>query len=428
MVGFEAANSWVSQQLGTATGVSSFALLLLGGVLASMLPCVYPLYPITAGILSARSSPIGRFAHPLVYYMGLVAVYFAFGIIASLTGGSFNEVLRVPAVHIAIGAFLFLLALATSGWLHFPALVNQSVKGPGFLNTFVMGAGAGLLSSACVGPVVVSILVAMAASTHEVSFATALLAASKMMFFGLGVGLPLLLIGVFGVMLPRGGTWMVRVQQLFGLLITWFAAGYVFKGLSGLGFNDGASWALLSGIALVGGAVFFAQDAQLSFDERTKRSILAVAFVVGFFVIGQSILSNSSMTLATARASSTPRTETHGNLSWHLDKTAAYSAAAELGKPVFVDFHGDWCTNCVEFQKLTLSDKHLNKALNQAVLLKVRDTTTLFDEYRNDPRFPELKVGLPFFVITDAKGQLLYKTSDYTKSKEMMLFLPDVEH
>ena len=54
----------------------------------------------------------------------------------------------------------------------------------------------------------------------------------------------------------------------------------------------------------------------------------------------------------------------------------------------------------------------------------MRDTTALLDEYKNDPRFPELKVGLPFFLITDAKQQLLYKTSDYTKSQEMALFLP----
>lgn len=42
---------------------------------------------------------------------------------------------------------------------------------------------------------------------------------------------------------------------------------------------------------------------------------------------------------------------------------------------------------------------------------------------RSDARFPELRVGLPFFVITDAKGNLLYKTSDFTKTDEMSLLL-----
>ena len=72
---------------------------------------------------------------------------------------------------------------------------------------------------------------------------------------------------------------------------------------------------------------------------------------------------------------------------------------------------------------MTLADAKLNAALERAVLLKVRDTTALFEEYRHDSRFPELKVGLPFLLITDANGSLLYKTSDYTKTEEMALFL-----
>lgn len=53
----------------------------------------------------------------------------------------------------------------------------------------------------------------------------------------------------------------------------------------------------------------------------------------------------------------------------------------------------------------------------------MRDNTTLFEQYHADPRFPELKVGLPFFLITDPKEALLYKTSDFTKTDEMALFL-----
>jgi thiol:disulfide interchange protein DsbD len=293
-----------------------------------------------------------------------------------------------------------------------------------------MGAGAGLLSSACVGPVVVSILVSIAAGTSEVSLVTALLAATKMMFFGMGVGVPLLLIGVFGMALPKGGSWMVRVQQAFGALIAWFATGYIIKGLSGAGFDEGMSWSLLSGVALVAGAVFYAHGQESTVEERTKRAVLVVVGVIGFFVVGRSMLGVAPATASVAQGAGSlgaPATETHGNLTWHLDKKRAYDVAAQTGKPVFADFHGDWCTNCKAFQERTLADQQLNEALSRAVLLKVRDTTALFEEYRRDPRFPELKVGLPFFFITDAKDQLLYKTSDYTKSKEMALFLSEPE-
>ncbi|MFP4292871.1 MAG: thioredoxin family protein [Cyclobacteriaceae bacterium] len=104
----------------------------------------------------------------------------------------------------------------------------------------------------------------------------------------------------------------------------------------------------------------------------------------------------------------------------------AYQQAAQSGKLVFVDFHGDWCTNCKAFQKMTQEDQALNEALQNAVLYKVYDTSAEFEKYRNDERFPELKIGIPFFLITDAQGNVIYKTNDYTKTEEMMLFLEDV--
>lgn len=422
------ANDWLSQQLGALGGAGSFGLLFLGGVLASLLPCVYPLYPITAAVLARRQSRFGRFVHPLVYYAGLGGIYFTFGFVAAVTGGSFNDLLRLPAVNLIIGAVLLLLALATAGLLHFPAVVSSGTeRGTGLANTFAMGAGAGMLSSACVGPVVVSILVSMAASTGRLSVGVVLIAATKMLLFGLGVGLPFALIGIFGLVLPRSGWWMVRVQRAFAVLIGWFAVTYVFKGLAGVGLSESTSHALLAGIAIVAAATFLAQHSEHDLQERTKRTVLVVAGVIGFFVIGRSLLQTSSAVAASTAdpATTLSETEQHGNLTWYLDKTAAYAAAARTGRPVFVDFHGDWCTNCQAFQKSTLSDANLNGALTKAVLLKVRDTTSLFDQYRGDNRFPELKVGLPFFAITDAKGSLLYKTSDFTKSDEMALFLTD---
>jgi thiol:disulfide interchange protein DsbD len=58
-------------------------------------------------------------------------------------------------------------------------------------------------------------------------------------------------------------------------------------------------------------------------------------------------------------------------LSWYLDKDLAYQQAAQSGKLVFVDFHGDWCTNCKAFQQMTQEDALLNQDLQNAVLYKV---------------------------------------------------------
>lgn len=420
----EGVNDWLAHQLGVASGPTTYLLLLLGGALASLLPCVYPLYPITAAILGRREG--SRIQHTFIYWGGLCAVYFLFGIIAALTGGGFNEILRLPLTNLGIGVLLLLLALATAGLLHFPTFASGTGgQSRGRAGTFVMGAGAGLLSSACVGPVVVSILISIAANTAAVTVAVALNAASKMMFFGMGVGLPLLLIGVFGIALPRGGAWMGRIQVGFGALIAFFATGYLIKGLAGLGFSSEASWALVLATLAFGAAAFVVQSAERMVQERTRRALAALTAALAFFVMGRTLLPTQPVLAgaATQAGATGPRTETHGNLTWHLDKESAYAEAALTGRPVFVDFHGDWCTNCKAFAERTLSDQTLNAALAGAVLLKVRDNTALFKVYRDDPRFPELKVGLPFFVITDAAGDLLYKTSDFTKTSEMALFL-----
>ncbi len=424
---FDAANDWLGRELASSAGVLTFAYLALGGLLASLLPCVYPLYPITAAILGKRESKLGRFAHPLAYYVGLCAVYFAFGLIASLAGGAFNTVLRLPIANLAIGATLLLLALSTIGLLHFPMLSIDGGRGTGLLPTFVMGAGAGLLSSACVGPVVVSILVQIAAHTGEVEPSIALGAALKMSTFGAGVGSPLLAIGVLGVGLPRGGRWMLYGQWLFGVLIGYFSLGYFSKGLLGLGFSEDVARAILIGAAMVLVAAYARQSSELPSELRAKTALVTLVGVVGFFVLGRALLREPAPAIASASAPEQiePSAEKKGPFKWHLDKGAAYAEAAQTGRPVFVDFHGDWCTNCKAFQARTLSDPQLQAALQRAVLLKIYDSSPLFTAYREDPRFPELRVGLPFFVITDAKGALLYKTSDFTKTDEMALFLSD---
>ncbi|MCH2110745.1 MAG: hypothetical protein MK135_15600, partial [Polyangiaceae bacterium] len=281
---FSAANEWISQQLGSTSGAASYLWLLFGGILASLLPCVYPIYPITAALLSARKSAISPVAHPLAYYLGLAGIYFCFGIIASITGGAFNEALRLPLTQLIIAALLFSLALATMGYLHFPVLQGKSGESEAnqgqLHHTFLMGVAAGFLSSACVGPIVVSILISIAAQSEAISFLQALTAASKMLAFGAGLGLPFLLIGVFGVALPRSGSWMLKVQIAFVLLIGYFALGYAIKGLEGLELQQD-SVAIIFSTALVFVASYGVQSKELPQTEKTRIALCATGALIG---------------------------------------------------------------------------------------------------------------------------------------------------
>ncbi len=422
-------NSWVEGQLASnQSSLSGYLFLMLGGLLASLLPCVYPLYPITASIIQGRSTKeVHRALHPAIYYAGLALVYFLFGLVAAATGGAFNEALRLPITNILLALLFLVLALATAGFFHLSWFSGNAIgdKAPGFSGTFLMGMGAGLLASSCVGPFVVSILVGLASQSEAFSLSATLIAACKMLAFGLGLGIPFLLIGLFGVRLPKSGSWMKYVQWALGALILYFAFTYLEKGLSGYGFKPEDIQLVYFGALMLLFSVYLWEREQMPSFQRMERALCVLFGVVGSVILAQGVFTTTTAATlpGTAGASTAIATETKGELTWYLNREDAVKAAREQGKLIFVDFFAYWCSNCKAFEHLAETNPALIAGLKQAVLLKIYDTDPEFKGFQNDSRYPELKVGLPFFIVTDTEDHLIYKTSDYTRTEEMLLFL-----
>ncbi|TGK50178.1 protein-disulfide reductase [Leptospira kanakyensis] len=417
--------SFIEAQLSSGSfSFLSIFFLALGGLLAGLLPCVYPLYPITAGILKSRVSK-HKWSHPLVYYIGLATMYAVFGLVAGFSGGAFNSFLRYPETQVVLAILLFILGLSVAEFLYFPFFsgdLRNSVN-VSYANTFFLGIGAGLLSSPCVGPVVVSILVQLITyQTEGFSVIPILFTSLKMFVFGLGLGIPFLLIGVFGFALPKSGKWMKSVQWILALLILYFSYTYLEKafGLWGLDVSLAAKVFLVWTLTL---SFLYLQKKEGLPYEKMKLSLLqlgAYTSLIVLILLLQSGVSKFSSASPGAGLSSIP-TEVHGNLEWFRSKEEIYRIAKETGKPIFIDFYADWCTNCKEFQKLTLTHKEWNETFkNKAVLWKVYDTDPIFEEFANDPRYQELKIGLPFFLILDADGKMIYKSNDYLDTKGMI--------
>jgi thioredoxin:protein disulfide reductase len=420
-------NSWIEQELSVGSfGLSSVFLLFMGGLVASMLPCTYPLYPITAGIIRGRSDDRSRWKHPITYYLGLSFIYFLFGLIAGVTGGAFNTVLRLPETNFIIAGIIFLLALTSVDLLYIPLFNSRSLgeKTKGLSGTFMLGMGAGLLSSPCVGPIVVTILIQLTSGVKDVSIFTMGVAGFKMLLFGLGLGVPFLLVGVFGVKLPKSGQWMKYIQFALGALVLYFSYSFYEKGIALSGISSVASRQILLGFFIVLFSSYILQKEDKLTHEKMKHSLAFLSVVLGILLLSNPILfSNQTVTRTTnltEPVSKEPKVKIDGNLTWYRDKKEAFAAAKESNRKVFTDFYADWCTNCKEFEKLTLSDTALNEALQKVILLKVIDTDPIFEEYQADERFPELKIGLPFFVITNADDTVIYKTNSYLNTKEMI--------
>lgn len=214
-------------------------LVLVGGLALNLTPCVLPLIPINIAIIGAGAQAGSRargFALGGTYGLGIALVYGLLGLAVILgissTFGAINATVWFNA-GIAVLFVILGLAMFDVIVIDFTRFQNKLGAGSntksGFLLAFVMGSVSALLAGACVAPVVISTIV-----YAQDQFAKgSTLAVTLPFLLGLGMALPWPFAGAGLSFLPRPGQWMVRVKQLFGVLIFAFAIyyGYLAYGL-----------------------------------------------------------------------------------------------------------------------------------------------------------------------------------------------------
>lgn len=392
-----------------AQGNSSlaFGAVFVGGILASLLPCVYPLYPITANILKSRGK-----VHSSIYYMGIIVTYSFLGGFAGLTGGALKPILQLPETNAIVAVLMLILGclcidLFPSNWFHGREFANST---SGKLATFLMGVGAGLLSSPCVGPVVIAVLLEIMVSSDR-SLGSFIIATSKMSLFGAGVGLPIIIFSILNNKLPKSGSWMRYLQWAFGILLFYFAFGYWEKAANLWNIDlYSLPMKFLASILLIYFTINFLRT-DLIFQERfTISFLLSLLFVIwfGFPAIKSFTEENQAKSFKII-----------SGLKWFRDKDMAIVSAKNESKPIFIDFYAEWCSNCKDFEKALESDREFRNILTQSILLRIEDTDPIFLDFQSNSNFKELLVGLPFFVVLDRDGNFFWKTSDYTDTKGM---------
>ena len=198
----------------------AFVAVFAAGALVSFTPCVYPVIPLTLGVIGARSAG-GRwkgFILSLVYVLGMALTYAALGLFASLTGKLFGQVGSNPFTYFFVANVCLLMGLSMLGVFAFPqvSLAGKGAANGGLFGIFLVGIVSGLIVGPCTAPVLAAILVYVAAK-HDVLYGFLLL-----FTFGYGVGFLLILLGTFtGLIasLPKSGAWLERVKQAFGWIL-----------------------------------------------------------------------------------------------------------------------------------------------------------------------------------------------------------------
>lgn len=228
--------------LATATGLTdalnhrplaALALLFAAGVATSLTPCVYPMIPITAGIIGGtvrdgvpRLRTIGL---TLAYVSGLALFYGLLGLVAGLTGSLFGTVASNPWVRVAVGSLLVIFGLAMLDLV--PVALPQrlaawagGLKGGSYPAVFLLGATSGIVAAPCGAPAFAVVL------TWVATTGSAALGFTYLFVFSLGMTALLVGVGLSSGLLaalPRSGPWLVWVKR--GAGVTMLAmAGYYF--------------------------------------------------------------------------------------------------------------------------------------------------------------------------------------------------------
>ena len=209
--------------------VASLAVAFLGGLLASLTPCVYPMIPITAGVIghaNVGGSKRRGFSLSLLYVTGMALTYAALGVFAAATGRFFGTVNSSPWTFLLVGNVILVFALIMLDVISLPTFAGGKGRPIGWAGIFLAGISSALVAGPCTTPILGSLL-AYTATTQS------LITGGLLLFtFSLGMGVLLLGVGTFSSMLaalPRSGRWMVGIKKTMGVLMLGVAQYFFIK-------------------------------------------------------------------------------------------------------------------------------------------------------------------------------------------------------
>jgi thioredoxin:protein disulfide reductase len=247
---------------------------LIGGLLTSLTPCVYPMIAVTVSVFGAKQAKSRRQAMLLstMFVLGIAAMFTPMGLVAGLTGSLFGSALSSRWVVAGIAIVFLALSGSMFGLFEFvlpSKLTNKlaTMGGIGYGGAFVLGLISGVVAAPCTGPVLTGILLWIGKTQSPWLGAGALFA------FSMGLGVPFWLVGTFAIQLPKSGKWMIAIKSFFGIIMA-VAALYFLKNAFPQLTHALPTTTLVPIVAVVAAVVGIALGAiHLNFDEGRIHSI-----------------------------------------------------------------------------------------------------------------------------------------------------------
>ncbi|MEQ5802506.1 protein-disulfide reductase DsbD [Halomonas sp. H10-9-1] len=364
----------------------ALGLFFLAGLGLTFTPCVLPMVPILSSIIVGQNPSRPRaFALSASYVAGMALTYALVGVLMGLFGAGLNLQARLQSAPVlitfAVLFTLFALAMFDAFELRLsPRLAGRidawqaraQQSGPAGLA--LAGALSVLVVSPCVSAPLAGALVFISTTGDAVMGGAALLA------LGLGMGVPLLLVGTFGTtLLPRSGAWMNGVKSAFGILLLGVAIWLVERLLPATAVL--LLWAALAvGTALALGAMT-TNLPQGWARVRQALGLLLLAWGLALVLGAAGGASDPLRPLAALTAGAgTPAGTTQPSTEVitvdELDGLHQALASVPEGRAAFVHFTADWCISCKQLERQVYPDPRVAEPLAAFARINVDVTDT----------------------------------------------------
>ena len=447
-----------------------FVLGFLGGLVALLTPCVFPMIPLTVSFFTKQSGTKSKgISNAILYGLFIAIIYVGLSIPFHFLDSVDPEILNTISTNIWLNVIFFIIfiffAFSFFGYyeLTLPSSWSNKMDSAsstgGIIGIFFMAVTLALVSFSCTGPILGSLLAGSLTSDGGAFQLT-----SGMTGFGVALALPFALFALFPNLLkslPKSGGWLTTVKVLLGFV----ELALAFKFLSNADLV--AHWGILKREVFIGiwmvifllmalyffGIIRFPHDGKKKFSfPKVSFAVLVVAFVI---YLGTGLTKNSHLKLLAGfpppRFYSLYEQESDCplGLDCFKDFDEGLAFAKTNNKPILLDFTGWACVNCRKMEENVWSDPKVYELLKEnyvLISLYVDDRKELSEENQfkiklNENHLKSIETigdkwstfqylnfqtaSQPYYVIMNANLEILNEAKQYTGVDEYYNWLKE---
>ena len=462
-----------SSALTSNSYLNLFILGFIGGLLALLTPCVFPMIPLTVSFFTNNKSEQNSKFNAIIYGLFIVGIYLSLSIPFHFLDSIDPEILNSISTNAGLNIFFFVVFILfafsffgfyeitiPSKWVN--SIDSKSNSIGGYIGIFFMALTLVLVSFSCTGPILGSLLVGSISSQGG-----AIQLTIGMLGFGVALALPFTIFALFPNLLttlPKSGRWMNTFKVILGFL----ELGFAFKFLSNADLVE--HWGILKREVFIGIWVLISFSLSLyllglyKFPHESKNVITSkFNLILGFFVLGFSVylfpalLQNGSDKARILSGFTPPAfysiysksNDCPLGFTCFKDFDSGLSYAKSQNKPILLDFTGWACVNCRRIEENVWTDPEVYNLINDNFVLislyvddrkelDVKDFITL--KYKSGKEKIIKTVGekgatfqainfksasQPYYVLLDNDLRILNKPIQYTSKDKYLNWLKE---